>query len=188
MEQHSVSPLPQEAQSPAPTVIFRSLRSEIPALVILIALTVSSIWLTARFEWSVQRLALGEWLGYPISLPIPLFAILPITLGVFIVHSLYNYRYILCEDYVLEVSGLMDLQRRSVRLNYLHIRGVEIRASIWQQLVGVSDLIVLGPHAELEKATIEMKGIRNAHAVKDAINASIHTQLRTFGSGPIEAT
>lgn len=165
-----------------PLVIFRSIRSETAPLLLLLVLVVLAIFLTARFEWSVQRVALGTWAGRNMGLPIPLFAILPLGLLANILHSALNYRYILCDTYVLEVSGLLDLRRRSLRLNYIHIRGVEISASVWQQLLGVADLIVIGPIVNHSEHTIQMKGIARAHAIKDFINAHIQDQLKQVGN------
>ena len=169
-----------------PIVIFRAVRSEAAGILLLFTLIVLTIYLTARFDWSVQHLQIGTWAGRTVTLPVPLFAILPLALLGVLVHAALNCRYIICDTYVLEVSGLLDIRRRSVRLNYVHIRGVEISASLWQQLLGVADLIVLGPIVNHSEHTIVMKGVKRAHSIQDLIIQRIQTQLKNVGAPAAE--
>lgn len=159
-------------------VIYRALRSQTGSLLVFFATLAAAVYLTARFDWSVENIDLGPWAGREVQMPVPLFGIVPLALLAKILHSLLNCRYIICDTYVLEVRGLWDLRRKSIRLNYIHIRGVEINASLWQQVLGISDLTILGPTMEPVAHSIEMKGIARARKVKDLINARIESHVK----------
>lgn len=162
-------------------VIYRSLRSELASILLLLVLTVMAAYGTAAYSWSVQHVPLGTYDGHPVYFRLPLFAIIPLALLAKILHSLLNYRYILCDEYVLEVRGLWALRRKSIRLNYSHIRGVEISESLWQQLLRIADIQILSdismmamPGAAGEHF-IEMKGVASPRMIKDMIQTRIHT-------------
>lgn len=164
-----------------PIIIRRSPRSMMASFLLLIGLVSASVYLTVRFDWSIQTISLGMWSGRNIFMPLPLFALIPFGLLGYIGHGLYNCKYIICDDYVLEIRGLVEIRRKSIRLNYTHIRGVEISESIWQQLWRVADVHVLSDVSALSAdhmsdGYVQMKGVTNAHRIKDLIQSRIQSR------------
>ena len=165
-----------------PLVIYRSHRSELMSILLFLVLFAASIYASMVFPWATQRIPLGSMFGAELYLPLPLFAIIPLALLGRILHGLYNYRYILCDEYVLEVKGLLSLRRRSIRLNYVHIRGVQIDESLLQQFLGIGDLQILGITGEHGEPRIEMKGVANPRALKDLIQQNIQRSVQGLKS------
>lgn len=168
----------QRAQECPQIVIYRSIRSRLLALLAVFALTAASIYLSSRYAWAMQYIEVGAWLGVSLQLPLPLFGIVPLALLAQVVHSLLDYRYILCEDYVLGVEGLLSLKRRSIRINYVHIRGMEIDESLWQQLLRVGDLTILATTLDQGEHEVTMRGIAQPRRIKDLIQARVHEQVQ----------
>jgi uncharacterized membrane protein YdbT with pleckstrin-like domain len=159
-------------------VIYRSIRSRFLSLVAVFALTAASIYVSSHYPWSMQYIDIGAWLGVSLLLPLPLFSIVPLAFLAQIVHSLLDYRYILCDDYVLGVEGLLSLKRKSIRINYVHIRGMEIDESLWQQVLRVGDLTILATTLDQGEHLVTMRGIANPRRIKDLIQARVHEQVQ----------
>ncbi len=170
-------------------VIFRSARSQLISILCLIALIAYAVYATHRYDWAVQDITFGSPDGRQIHFPLPLFGLLPLALAAKILHSLLNFRYILCDTYVLEVQGLWALRRKSIRLNYVHIRGVEISESIVQQLLGIgdieilSDISIVGASGIAAEHTILMRGVARPREIKDTIQSHIQSQSHLAKAG-----
>ncbi|MBX7144184.1 MAG: PH domain-containing protein [Oligoflexia bacterium] len=162
-------------------VIYRSALSELVSIVSVIALTILSVYLSVLFPWSVEHVNVG-----PLAIPIPLFGLLPLIILFRLLHNLYNYRYILCDEYVLEVRGLWSLAAKSVRINYIHIRGIEIDESLVQRILGLGDVSILGVIGNQGEPCLTMKGLRNPRHVKDLIQDRVNQQIQGMRIVPIQ--
>jgi uncharacterized membrane protein YdbT with pleckstrin-like domain len=162
-------------------VIFRSPLSEFWGFCATAAVTVLSIYLSGVFPWSIQEISIALTGSNQFSLAVPLFALLPLTMLMQVIHNIYDYRFILCDDYILEVRGLWSLFRKSVRINYVHVRGIEIDESFLQQLFGHGDVAILGV-ADQGHPAIIMRGIAKPRAVKDLIQSRVNAQLHNLNA------
>ena len=162
-------------------VIYRSPLNEIPRGIVLLALYVATIYVSWTYPESIQYVSLGELFGRELSMGLPLFGIVPLVFMGAISHSLLNFRYVLTPDYVMEIEGLLDLREKSVRLHYIHIRGMEIDRSVLQKLLNIGDLR-LGSAVAHGDSEIVMKGIYNPRHYKDIINQRIMAQSGTHAT------
>ncbi len=151
----------------------------------LLALFLLSLWVTydsfARFPDTVEHYFLGSAFGFDVGLSLPAMGILPLVLGAALIHKLLNRKYVLCEDYILEIEGLVAFTLRTVRLRYLHIRGLEIDCNILQRMLGVGDLRV-GGEISPEDTDVVMMGIYNPNRYKDIIKERINRKLRLLAN------
>ena len=175
-QKFSIPGLTENEKEP-PIVIYRSHLNEWFNIVLVCGLSLVAGILTQMYEWSLQWIPLGSIAGLNLAFPLPLFAILPLALLGIVVHNLYNYKYILCADYVLSVKGLWDFNRSSVRINYVHIRGVEIDEGLAQRLFGLGDLRILGTAGTGSDHAVIMEGIRNPRKIKDIIQTRMNEKL-----------
>jgi uncharacterized membrane protein YdbT with pleckstrin-like domain len=150
-------------------IIYRSPLAEAPRIFLLVVLYIATIYFTNKFPITVHQISIGSLFGYDITFGLPLLGLLPLMLMGNIVVRLMNYKYVLTPDYVLEIEGLMALVEKSVRLHYIHLRGIEIERSVLQKLFNLGDLR-LGSAIAQGDAEIVMKGIYNPRRVKDIIN------------------
>ncbi|RIL03485.1 MAG: hypothetical protein DCC75_12925 [Proteobacteria bacterium] len=126
------------------------------------------IYLTVKFDWSVQYFGLGQWLGYKIRLGLPLFGIFPLIALVWVVRSIYDELYILTDEYALKIMGRCSLTGKTIRLNYVNMRGVNIEKNLYQRLFDVGDLVVESD-VTTAGSQIRMKGISNPRFYKDLL-------------------
>lgn len=166
-----------ECENKQPVVIYRSHLNEWINILLVCLLSLCAGILTNKLEWSLQWISLGSLFGTNLTFPLPLFAIVPLALLGVIIHNVYNYRYILCDDYVLSVKGLWDFNRSSVRINYVHVRGVEIDEGLIQQVFGLGDLRILGTAGTESDHAVVMQGVRNPRKIKDLIQERINAKL-----------
>ncbi len=143
-------------------VFSRSPLAMFPMVILTVLLAVFAAYLTARFSWSVQLIHLGER-----SIALPLFALVPLILGAVAIRDLYDARYIIGADHVRAVSGLISFRKSDVRVEFEHIRGVEVDRSLWGRLVNVGDLrIGTAMAAEVE---IIIRDVQNPSGYRDII-------------------
>lgn len=174
----------QSAPASAPhenIVIFRSPLNELVSILSVFALTILSVYLSVLFPWSVEHVTIG-----PASIPIPLFGLLPLIILFRLLHNLYNFRYILCDEYVLEVRGLWSLAAKSVRINYIHIRGIEIDESLVQRILGLGDVSILGVIGNQGEPCLVINGVRHPRKVKDLIQERVNKQVQNIRLAPIQ--
>lgn len=161
--------------------IYPSPLAQVHLIFLIFMAAVIAAYVDARFVWGSQDLFLGEFFGYPLTVNIPLLGLVPLVLLAMLAHRLLDRRYVLSEDYILEVEGLLAWRLRTVRLRYLHIRGLEVDRSILQNLFGVGDLRV-GGETSPEDTDVVMYGIAHPEAFKDLIKERINRKLAELKS------
>lgn len=148
-------------------VFYKSIWSQGPQGLLFLLFMALAVYLTVEYPESIQyhRFKISE--GFSINVRIPLFALAPILVLVFIVHSLCDARYIINRDYVRAIHGLWSFRKRDVRLEYQDLRGVEIERSLYGRIVNVGDLKIwsLMP-TEVE---LMLSGVRDPSYYRDII-------------------
>ena len=165
---------------PDDIVINPSLLAQLHILLAVLVTTVMAIYLAVSFDWGSQTLTLGQVLKHELRITLPLFGIVPLVLLGTLSHRLLDRRYLLCNDYILEVEGLLAWKLRTVRLRYLHIRGLEVDRTILQHLFNVGDLRV-GGEISPEDTDIVMTGIYKPERYKDIIKERINQKVTALG-------
>lgn len=145
-------------------VFSRSPLAMLPMVILTVLLAMLAAYLTALLPWSVQILHVGEG-----TVALPLFALVPLILGAVAIRDLYDARYVIGADHVRAVSGLISFRKSDVRVEFEHIRGVEVDRSLWGRLVNVGDLrIGTAMAAEVE---INIRDVQNPSVYRDIILA-----------------
>ncbi len=171
---------------PATVVVYRGVFSEWGWLLLTIVLAAGAYHATPVSPWSVQEVVLNQGSPRALSINLPLLALLPILSGLKYLHSLFDQRYIICPDYVMEIRGILGWKRHSTRVNYVHIRGIEIDESLVEQMLGIGELRILTGPTSSDEYAICMDGIANPRGVKDIIQARTNIKLREFHGGGVE--
>lgn len=149
-------------------MIFRkSIWSQGPSILLFIILSAAALYLTIKFPASIQYSVIKFSDTIILSIPLPGFALVPILLGVKILHSLFDARYEINLEYVRSIHGLISLRKRDVRLEYADLRGVEIDRGLYGRVVNTGDLKIwsLMP-SEVE---LLLAGVRNPSFYRDLI-------------------
>lgn len=165
-------------------VIFRSALGEVTGFFYVLILAAMASYLTFLYPWSLQHAEISIPGLFAFSLPVPLFALVPLTMLLRVFHNLFDCRYIICDEYVLEVEGLWSFARKSVRINYIHIRGIEIDESFTQHLLGLGDIAILGV-ADQGHPSIVMRGVAKPREIKDIIQERVTRQMSSIRVAPV---
>lgn len=173
---------PKDEGRPSPNVvIFRHPFDETPRILLLLLFYAAAIYISVAFPVTVQRVPLGSIFGKEMSIGIPLAAIVPIMMMGGIVHSLYDVRYVLTPDYVMEIEGLLSFNEKSVRLHYIHIRGMEIERNIFQKMFNIGNL-KLGSAIAQGDSDVVLRGVYDPRRYKDIINERIMERMSADGA------
>ncbi len=149
-------------------VIGPSVRDQWVHLIIFVFLMVFMVVGSLRFPWLVQQVNLNLPPGYDITFNVSLLALFPLISIAFIAHRLFDERYILTPEYILEISGRCSLKFHSARLRYIHVKDVEIDKKLYQRFLNVGDLIVATSITSGD-SNIRMKGIVNPWEIKKIV-------------------
>lgn len=159
-----------------PIVFYTSFLNEVPAILLFFVLSVAAVPLTIKYHWSIKAIELPIPFGYVIEASLPLFALPPLVLFAYIVHQLYNNRYVIGSDHALCETGRLSLRKRETRIDYENVRGIEIDESLLQRIFGVGDLkIGSSMQSEIE---IYMSGVRNPEYFRGILEKRIRAHFR----------
>jgi uncharacterized membrane protein YdbT with pleckstrin-like domain len=151
-------------RKPLPIIKFgKSFLAEIPLIVLSIILTVAAIYLTLSVPWSIQYLLLWDMS----LLPIPLFALFPLLSIILVFQRVYNYSYLLADEYLRSLHGLLSLRKRDMRIEYRDILGIDIERNIIERMFNVGD-IKIGT-AMLGEAEIVFVGVKDPSKYRDIV-------------------
>lgn len=158
----------------ARVVFHRSWRNEIPAIMLLVLSVLFSVYLVLDFpeiflqDSNFNFLAFGNYSWLPSMLGA--FLVPLVVLG-FLIHRLFDDRFIITEDSIVAVNGLLSLKLCSSRVHFAHVRGVEVEQGIFQRLVNTGNLMV-GSAAHLGQEVV-MKGVGNPTYYREIIAAQV---------------
>ncbi|MCB9030143.1 MAG: PH domain-containing protein [Deltaproteobacteria bacterium] len=147
--------------------VYRSPLAELPGIVIFFGLFISMFYFNREYPDTIQHipLQLGDMLYFDISLP--LFGILPILSFAYVAHRLLDDKYVIDQDSLREISGLLSFNKKDMRIQFENIRGIEIDRNLYERLVNVGDLKV--GSAMHEGIEAHLAGIRNPSKYRDII-------------------
>lgn len=92
----------------------------------------------------------------------------------------YNQNFHLCDDYLSSNVGILSTSLCTTRILYAHIRGIEIRQSLLQRILGLGDLHI---GTDINKGESEMClcGVRHPFALKDLLLHRAGIRLEKLG-------
>lgn len=148
-------------------VIYRHPLSELGLIFGFVVLTVLAFIYSPKYEWSIQYVSFGGFF----DLPIPFFALVPLVVGSFIIHRMYDCKYVVSHDHVRAVSGLLSLAEKDIRVDYENVRGIQVDKSIPQRILQLGDVYVgSSMHADVE---IVMRGVLHPRHIREEIEERI---------------
>ncbi|MCA9200721.1 MAG: PH domain-containing protein [Planctomycetales bacterium] len=121
-------------------VFYRSPLDLLIEITVLILLVPLMVYLSVRYPSTVESFELFEIGDHPVSFALPLFALVPVTLLGYVVHKLYNRRYLIGPDHVRCVEGLLSLSKKDVRIDFEDLRGIEVDRSLIGRILNVGDV------------------------------------------------
>ncbi len=128
--------------------------------VTLLVLAVTS-YLSVRFA-DYTTLPLGQdW-----SLPVLNF--LPLVILLRSAFDIYNERFVVTPEYLIDVEGRLAWRERSTRIEYHRVQEIKIEETIIQRIFKLGDVTVV-PLAGTEDGPICLRGVVHPRLVKDLI-------------------
>ena len=143
----------------------RHFLSKGPTLLLFIILVIVAFYLSARYPWSIQPIAISEQSDFVFHLP--LFALPPVLLLFYILHILRDRRYIIGADYVRSIQGLLSLRKKDVRIELQNIRGIEIDRSLYERILNLGTLHITSTMSS--EHDVMLVGVLNPSNYRDLI-------------------
>ncbi len=134
-----------------PWIFYRSPLAFLPEIICFISLFLGAITFSAIYPQTIQSVSFG-----PVKFSLSLGAIFPLVFGAYLLHQLYNSRYIVGADSVRATHGILSFIRHDNEISVADIRGVEIDRSIWGRIFNVGTI-------EIGTAAHQAKEITIAH-------------------------
>ena len=113
---------------------------------------------------------------FGITLNLPLFVIITVATFLWIVHSLYDSKFVLSYNNVQSIRGLLSLEKTSTQISYANIAGVDIEKTVWQRLCGIGVLKI--GSAGTDNLEVQMHGISSPRHYKDIIEERVRSARR----------
>ncbi|MCB0339439.1 MAG: PH domain-containing protein [Bdellovibrionales bacterium] len=150
-------------------VFHRSILNEVPLFVCFVVSAIWALYLTIRIPASVIFIDLSNSHFPELILPFPTFFTIPLVVLGFLVHRLFDDRFIITEDHIVSVNGLLSLRVLTNRIHFAHVRGIEVERNLYQRVVGTGNIRVgSAAHSDLE---IEMIGVGKPDYYRNVIEA-----------------
>lgn len=143
-------------------VVHRSPLAFGPLFLLFLFVSLLSVYITFEFPMSVQKIDLGLF-----AFHLPLSGLLPMMIGGFILHKLYDAKYVIGPGYLRGTEGLLSMQKSDVLVEIGHIRGIEISRSLYGRMVNTGTLAI-GTAAQEDEELI-MRYIADPSRVRDII-------------------
>ena len=157
----------QLAKSDKELLLFKSPIAEGPLIVAVTAVSILCLDWYYRFPNATQTIIIPLSTDSTLPVTISLFGIIPLILLAVVAHRLWNFRYVIGQDYVRTIEGLLSISKKDMRLEFHNIRGVEIDRSLYGRIVNIGDLLVgSSMHAEIE---LQLRGLRDPSFYRDVI-------------------
>jgi membrane protein YdbS with pleckstrin-like domain len=103
-----------------------------------------------------------------IGVSIPLLNLIPLTMVLRCAFTIYNERFVITPEYLIDVEGRLAWRERSTRIEYHRVQEIKIEETILQRLFNLGDVTVV-PLAGTEGIPICLRGVSHPRTVKDLI-------------------
>lgn len=144
----------------------RSPLAELPRISLLLVLIVAGTLLSVIYPVTIQTVVIP--LGsYEFAIVLPLIGLPLLLLAAYIIHRLWDTKYVIGADYVRSIKGLLSLSKEDMRIEYSTVRGIEIVRPLWQRILNVGTLKI-GSAMRVEVEVL-IEGIFNPSRYRDII-------------------
>lgn len=166
---------PAESKNPIPPspniVLFRSILNDLPHIFIALIVGCVATWL-ALLPRDLNRLFYGLDLARIFTVILAIgFTIMCIVVA----FRRFNVRYIIADDGIKALRGIISNNQVDAKLEYYQIRGTEIHRSLFERLVGTGDLHVFGSTSNVTE--VAFKGIFDPYRYQKVIQERHRLEL-----------
>lgn len=145
-------------------IVYRSPRSEWPQIVLVLFLCLLVNMAAFSYPGTLYPISFGEFRGTPIGIVIPLLMFFPLVLVGRMFWRLFDQRYVVGLESIVEVTGLASFNTKTTEVYYTNIRAVEIEQTVIQRLLHTGNLKIGALLSN--QGDITMAGIRNPEQIK----------------------
>lgn len=163
-----------------PHVVHRVWRSQLLLVLAVLVSAVHTVVLSRSVPATVMYGELLRWGETRLMLYLPLWWLVPCSLAVVAIARMYDVRYVLDMKGISAFDGVFQLQQRITRVEYVDIRSVEARQSLWERLLNIG-VVEVGTAAS-QGMEIRMSGIHDPLSLKRFILECRDKQARVSGT------
>ncbi|MEZ4753925.1 MAG: PH domain-containing protein [Bdellovibrionota bacterium] len=116
-------------------VIYRHFLSLAPMIILFVIASLVAFYYSASDRRFIQEVDI-----YGVIFSLPLLGLIPLVLAAYIIHGLYNSKYVIRDHCLICVEGLLSFKMQETRVEYEHVRGIEVQRSLYQRLFGLGDI------------------------------------------------
>lgn len=153
--------------------------NQLPLIIAFVASIFLTFWAPLHYPVTLQEIDLGI-----ITFSLPLFGLFPLVIAAALVRSLGNYRLILTPEYIYYAEGIFNWKEKTIRIEYNHIREIEIDQTMFQRIFGMGDLVITVVATSIESST-NMPGIWRPRKIKDLIRSRMHVEEQALAPGAL---
>jgi hypothetical protein len=106
--------------------------------------------------------------GTDVGVSLPLLNFIPLAMLLRSAFSVYNERFVVTPEYLIDVEGRLAWRERSTRIEYHRVQEIKIEETIIQRIFGLGDVTVV-PLAGADGVPICLRGVAHPRLVKDLI-------------------
>lgn len=152
-----------------------STKAHLGKIILILLFLCLMVYARSVWPWSIERFDIGLF-GAQMTVRLPLFALPPIVILAWSIHALFDKIYVICDNYLLQVSGRCSFTQLTTRLQYIHVKVVDVRKPFFGRILNYGDVIVSTDISQGDSKII-LQGVHNPHHFKDLIQARIHGAL-----------
>lgn len=132
-------------------IIYRTPIAYGPHLLLFAVLTAFGLYSVFELPWSLLEIDLGAFV-----LVFPILALPAILVGTYILHSLYDAKYIITEEYIRCIEGILSFQREDDFLEHRHMSSIEVENSVCGRLFNTGSVCIsyLGDRRNIKLSNI----------------------------------
>jgi hypothetical protein len=102
------------------------------------------------------------------GLSLPVLNCIPLAMVLRSAFAIYNERFVITPEYLIDVEGRLAWRERSTRIEYHRVQEIKIEETIVQRILGLGDVTVV-PLAGSDGVPICLRGVVHPRVVKDLI-------------------
>jgi hypothetical protein len=102
------------------------------------------------------------------GLALPVLNCIPLAMALRSAFAIYNERFVITPEYLIDVEGRLAWRERSTRIEYHRVQEIKIEETIVQRIFGLGDVTVV-PLAGADGVPICLRGVSHPRLVKDLI-------------------
>lgn len=160
----TVAELKQELHDSSNVLLYKSWRSQWYGFLLSVIFFVGVHMMAYSYPATLIPFTLGEIGSIKIGIVVPVLMIVPLLILIFSLHSIYDTRYVIRQDALLVVSGLVSYRRHTTEVFYPMVQSIKVDQSVVGRLLNFGNVEIGMPGNA--NATCMVEGVRSPHQCK----------------------